>query len=187
MRNILTKSGWGFRALIGLNLFLAITLMARLSMDPDLTPTVVTEVTDEEAEIVVAPESAPQLSKNDSTAFLQRPLFSSSRGGAVATAADRMAANPEAASISQQEPASPKLETVALAGVVRIGETRLALVRDTTAAETIPLKPGQEFRGWRLVKVEGESLQFANGEEDRDIRFSKNAVGGVRFSQDTED
>jgi hypothetical protein len=97
------------------------------------------------------PYSPPVLASFD--AILERPLFIPDR---------RPVAVPEPEAAPAATPSAPL--RARLEGVVRIGATSFALIRDLSRNEAVRLAQGMELNGWTLDRVESGRAVLSRGD-----------------------
>lgn len=95
--------------------------------------------------------SPPALASFD--AILERPLFNPDR---------RPVAVPEPAVAPATTPTKPL--RARLEGVVQIGATSFALIRDLSSNEPVRLAQGMELNGWTLERVESGRAVLSRGD-----------------------
>ena len=91
------------------------------------------------------------------------PLFTPSRTAPAVEAPPEAEPTP-----AEPEPAPEPVATppqLQLIGVVVAGDEEVAILSDQASGEVLRLRPGEEHQGWTLKILDGQSVEFIQGEE----------------------
>lgn len=100
--------------------------------------------------------------------ILERPLFSPERRPAQAP-------EPEAPPPMPVEPLNLRLE-----GIAKVGESRIAVLRDLQTNQGLRLSEGMEYNGWRVQSVDPEVTVLTRDGQVQEIRLERKDASGFR-------
>lgn len=165
--NLRDKIPHSTAALLGTNLALAAILLFGWLVPPEPSPSEVPATAEAAGvalpELATADYAAPRL--DELTAMLERPLFFEDR---------RMPAPPEAP--APDPPAKPL--RLKLEGIAIVGDSRIAVVRDTAKNTLLQLAEGMTHEDWTLESVTASMARFSRGQQHSDLRLNPEPPAG---------